>query len=33
MPNARWQVIIQPKVLEEDLRFMLDEIDRLGSDL
>jgi hypothetical protein len=33
MPNARSQVIIQPKVLEEDLQFMLDEIDRLGSDL
>jgi hypothetical protein len=26
-------VIIQPKVVEEDLRFLLQEIDRLGGDL
>ena len=33
LPSFFRPVIIQPKVQDEDLLFMLDEIDRMGSDL
>ena len=33
LPSFFRPVIIQPKVQDEDLLFMLDEIDRIGSDL